>query len=163
MMSAIDLGLYLRHTNMTTWLEQEAAALGTVTQQDAYRAGRLSEAEIRQLARNALFAPFIAATELGELKRWSPMPWSAVEHKRSGCVGYVDFEKHEVTGPATMLRELATLAEAHDWCRKTGARFKIVIFQRVGTCRACKGQAAFLTAHVSVAWAGRSLSLEYAI
>lgn len=153
----------LRHNNMHTWLELEAVATGSEAQQASYRDGRMSEAELRRLARDQLFAPFIAATARGELVRWQPMPWSEVDHKRSGCIGRVDFRKHAVMGPVGRIAELAELGSRHEWMRRTGGRFQIVTYQHVGECQKCHATAEKLSAHVSVLWAGRSLALEYAI
>lgn len=151
--------LYLRAQNMRTWLEHEAAQTGDERDRERYADGKLSESELRMLARRTLFAPLNDA----RLRRWIPMPWSAVNHGPAGCVGRVAFEKHEVTGPVTLIRELARSAERHEWLQRTGERFKIVIYQHVGTCCACGAQASALSVHVSIAWAGRSLAREFTI
>lgn len=156
-MATVDL--YLKHQNLRTWLEHEAVSLGTPGDRERYEAGTLAEAELRMLARQTLFAPL----NDDRLDRWVPMPWSAVNHTSIGCIGRVTFQKHEVTGPATLIRELAHQAERHEWLQRSGERFKIAIFQHTGTCCACGGQAAALSVHVSIAWAGRSLSREFAI
>src|SRR5579859_5566599 len=66
MMTGADLDRHMHHMNLRTWLEQQAAELGTDVQRAAYARGRLSEGELRRLAREELFAPLIRAVKDGE-------------------------------------------------------------------------------------------------
>lgn len=171
----------LRTTNMRTWLEFEAAKLGTERQLQDYSKGKLPEGDLRRLARDHLFAPF------RDMPRWVPMGWRDVTHKSIGCVGSATFEvsdawrrvegmanampfvealKHaSIPGDARARKigELTIEAGRHQWCLRSGEGFSVAIRNHVATCTACGAREARLSALVSVEWASRTLSREFAL
>jgi hypothetical protein len=180
-----ELDELLRATNMRTWLEFEAARLGTPRQLEDYSKGRLGEGDLRRLARDHLFAPF------RDLPRWAPMGWRDVTHKSIGCVGEVTFEVNDVgdslmpspepryrnsscadhdmvivcscTQRGRKIGELSIEAGRHQWLLRSGEGFSVAIRNHVATCTACGAREVRLSALVRVEWASRTLSREFAL
>lgn len=165
-LSSEALEQLLRTTNMRTWLEFEAAKLGTERQLRDYSLGMLHESDLRRLARDHLFAPF------RDMPRWSPMGARDVTHKSIGCVGYVEFEVTDVwlaldlahrDSRARKIGELTIEAGRHQWLLRSGEGFSVAIRNHVATCTACGAREARKSALVSVEWASRTLSREFAL
>lgn len=165
-----ELDELLRATNMRTWLEFEAARLGTPRQLEDYSKGRLGEGDLRRLAREHLFAPF------RDLPRWTPMGWRDVTHVRAGCIGSVTFEASNVGGaqiPDVALYRRTQLIGAigalsieagrHQWLLRSGEGFSVALRNHVATCTACGAREVRSSALVSVEWASRTLSREFAL
>jgi hypothetical protein len=155
----------LRDTNMRTYLEFEAAKLGTEAQLEDYAKGTLPETVLRALARDHLFIPF------RDQPRWVPMQWSAVTHKHTGCLGAVEFQ---ALGPpessdrlmeddALKIKALCFEASRHQWCIHSREVFRVEFRGHLATCTGCGAQTSRLSALVSVVWAVRTLSREFAL
>jgi hypothetical protein len=179
-----ELDELLRATNMRTWLEFEAARLGTPRQLEDYSKGRLGEGDLRRLAREHLFAPF------RDLPRWTPMGWRDVTHVRAGCIGTVTFDvvadgdgymhgysrvpssacaNHDsvvvcsCTQRGRKIGELTIEAGRHQWLLRSGEGFSVAVRNHIATCTACGAREVRLSSLVSVEWASRTLSREFAL
>ena len=157
------------------WQEREAVALGNPDQQLLYASGLLAEETLTSLARNALFDP------LSGMRARRQMPPTAIQHPVDPVTGRWTcapdgrrlpvrwqtraiecLTKAELTG---LFRVEASVRRINlnEWLIR--AREYATIHPRVhsGRCEACLQSAAEVSALVSVPWAGRILSREYAL
>lgn len=157
----------LRTINMNAWLESEAAKLGNESQRERYLACELPEEDLLGLARDEVFQPFSRFT------KWQPLKWSAVEHmpwcKPSKSAHPVELGVTTLTEDindnryASMVEVAAMLAQYHPWFMKSGTSPNIEIRQHTAKCKVCGDEIVALSALVTIPWAGRLLSREYAL
>ncbi len=186
-MTGEDLNRHVHHMNLRTWLENEAAELGTDVQRVAYSRGQLSESELRRLAREALFSPLVEAVKEKVIKRWAPLEWHDVQHEKSACINPVGFSQDIVTHtmwftrngsinvlptpfelPETnasleRLLDLVRRAANHPWLERSHEAFRATVYRHTAKCHACHGRADRLSLYVETDWAGRTLTQEYAL
>jgi hypothetical protein len=172
----------LSRDNLSTWLESEALRWGTASQRQRWDEGVLPEAELLDLAREQLFQV------LERFRRWGKIRGTDVPHRPTCAMSFalagspgateersraaITFSTISVTGldHDEWLRSKAIIAVAseasnHDWCRRQGA---IAVFQtdlrtHTAKCAECDASYAAPSILVSVYWAGRTLSREYAL
>ena len=157
------------------WQELEAVRLGSTDQQLLYASGQLREVDLTSLARNALFAP------LSVLRPRRQMSPTVIRHPVNAATGmwtcapagqrlpvrWSTLVTSELTN--TELASLAAVEIAvasmnlNEWLIR--ARVYATIQPRLhrGYCTACLQYAAEASALVSVPWAGRTLSRQYAL
>lgn len=156
----------LQVDNLTTWMELEALTLGTDNQRERYHAQLLPEDELTQLARDELFKVF------GDAPRWRALKKSEVQHYH--CLGadgrHVEFETADVGELAhdewenlKLITELAGMAQGHEWLSRSDGKVTVQSQSHWATCTTCEAEICRSSAKVSIAWAGRILTREYAI
>lgn len=169
----VDIG---HEIDICQWQEREALALGSEAQRQLYASGELSEVDLTSLARNALFAPCAA------LRLRRQMPPTAIRHPvDSSATGRwtcaPDGRRLPVrwsTRQASVLTEseLAALSVVeiavaeinhNEWLIRGRQWATIQPRLHQGTCEACLQSAAETSVLISVPWAGRTLSREYAL
>lgn len=153
-------------------LEMRALQLATPDQ----RAQMPEEELVVQLARDELFRPFAMFRRWFNTKNLRP---SDARHQ-PGCqaLGFdLDaLDRHitfDTTPEATLTRKqtdilkalhaTASSASDHPWCQKTGATFVLEVRTHRATCRLCRESVKAASVLVSVPWAGRVLTREYAL
>lgn len=161
-------------SDLITSMEAEAVKLGDDNQRERFAAGVLPEDELLFLARNELFRPF------ADMRRWSSsgrsgvnLTASAVHHERlcnAKDGSRVTFETtdaselgHDEWRTLKSLQELAHVVEVHPWMRRSGGKVTIQRHTHWATCDRCKAEAFRSSAKVSIEWAGRVLTREYAL
>lgn len=187
-MPDVDLDTALRHDNLIVWLELEALRLGTDNQRERWAAKALPNDEIALLARVALFSPlehFVRWQPIGLRQvphkaprglamALNPRPWDGVcPTKLEGGPSLdesIEFDtrpeaelSHSEWEIAKDIIDACGLASRHEWCRRQGVAFKIELRTHVGRCKACERSIKKPSILVSVQWAGRTLSREYAL
>lgn len=164
----VNLLEQMKSDNLKGWLEGEAYKLLTPEQQSRSDAGQLAEAELLHVAREEIFSGI-------EISRWKPLRWGDIEH----CIGCtataqkghipMDVRTHQIDmlGGADPQHGAALGAGAavirHRWVSKVNAKVKISIMCHVVTCRICTATRRRLSASISVPFAGRMLTREYAL
>jgi hypothetical protein len=160
--------------NLIPWLEAQAVSMGDDNQRERHASGVLPEDELLHLARAELFRPF------ADLRRWSSsgrsgvnLTASAVKHTKR-CTAKdgtgVKFETcqageltHDEWRSLKTIQELAVAVDAHPWMRRAGAKVTIESQTHWATCARCEAEACRSSAKVSIQWAGRILTREYAL
>ena len=176
----------MQASNLTYWQESEAIEHGTATQRWQWERGELPAAELADIARSVLFAP------LAGFKRRVRMGPSAIKHPTDEtgvwmcatgpATSLATVRPGEpvlvpiawTTGPCSelaswervVMMRLIDNARAiadHPWIRHVNADVSITARTNKGTCQRCGQTAAETSALVTVPWAGRILSREYAL
>jgi hypothetical protein len=167
--------------NLITWQETEAVRIGTSDQRERYIAGLLPDEELCRIARDALFVPF------GDFALRKKMTVAAIGHPRRPdsqvwrCVAPDMTEGPSLpipivwsTMPSSVLSppEWRTLTEMnravnevnrHPWLVDAPAGATLSTRVHRGVCQRCQREAEQTAALVTIAWAGRTLSREYAL
>ena len=166
-----ELEANLRASNIVTWLEFEAAKLGTPLQRKMHAEGSLTDYELRELARAELYKP------LDEFPRWKnarDLHPREVPHAPS-CAGgdsrvrYKSLDLEVVprdwngTAAYTAIRHATNAIAAHEWLTKTHTKVEVVLVAHSAVCTHCKAVATRYSVRVSIPWAGRELVREYAL
>lgn len=155
----------LREVNIAFWQESEAVRHGTPRQYQLWELGALPDQQITDIAREVLFAPFV------RFPRRVRMGASSVHRDRS-CDGAISWSSQAcpLAGlaswelePLRGLIEAAGSASEHPWLAVGGHNFLVQPRQHTGSCERCPRQAIDVSAMVSVQWAGRTISREYAL
>lgn len=167
----------LQRQNLTAWQESEAVK-HEPAMFERWGHNLLPEEELREHVRKALFSP------MGEFRRRRRMTAVSIPHPRSplGSVqcflGWTqDLEKiiswstaevpemkrHDYDALAR-LEEAARLIADHPWLSMSPADcVSTHLREHVGTCSVCKRTVSQRSVLVTVQWAGRNLSREYAL
>lgn len=153
-------------------------ARGTENQRARYAEGLLPEDELLAIARAELFAPF------NDIRPFRKMKPTECKHKSRLCHGRIEFEtrdagelEHDDYEALKKIRELALVAERHDWIATSlklvsadlgipdgdVRRIAVTPMTHWGTCVSCGQETWRSSARVSILWAGRVLSREYAL
>lgn len=160
--------------NRDLWQATQALESGTDVHRQRWATGELSLADLLGLARGSLFAPFDG------LKRWRPMTTSDIAHPIAGDGGWrcVDPERPVpvkwTTSPTPVLNStewdalgrLETAvqqANAHPWLSPFGPAVTVATRLHRGTCQRCDRTAVGTSALVTIRFAGRDLTREYAL
>jgi len=172
----------LQTANLIAWQETEAIrTAGDPHQRQAWVMGTLPESELLDLARAHLFRAF------SHLQRYRRLTFRAVPHpKEDGLTrcalnapaGTVDAMVTWTTTPRPELvgtqwlslnriRDAMRDAERHPWHEMDGlaggSRVFVEVRQHRGVCSQCQGETSQNSALVTIHWAGRVLSREYAL
>jgi hypothetical protein len=161
---------------MHSWLERETIKLGTPDQIARFEKRLLPDVELVDLARTELFKPF------AQFSKWQPLKYGDVHHVTDTCRGWVDITSRHLypVSPISPGREdylsqeqwdtcqrinrvAETMATEHPWLAKPGVRPTIRLQEHVAVCPMCKVEVRKLSALVTIQWAGRNLSREYAL
>jgi len=161
-----------------TRLELELEAVmhyGTPDQRALYRASSLGEEEVLQIVRGQLFKPF------DRFARWQKINARELRHAwgcRASIAGgdLVRFETCELDDKSMnqygwdTLAEIRTAGEIvkdHQWLvRSAGTSCGIVMIEPLthwACCSSCKAEISRNSARVSMVWADRTLTREYAL
>lgn len=156
--------------NLHTWLELEALKLGTDNQRERYAAQLLPEDELTALARTELFKVF------GDTHRWKAITKTEVKHSNTGhgCGGadgrHVTFETcdvgelaHDEWENLKLITQMVNLAQRHTWLVRSGGKVTIACQSHWASCATCESEVCRSSAKVSIEWAGRILTREYAL
>lgn len=155
-------------------LEREALAKrGTDNQRARYAAGFLPEDELLAIARAELFAPFNA------FKPWHNrfLKPHAVKHRERTCRGTIAFETadadeltHDQWEVLAQIKAAAEIAADHHWivrsCVHGGAdvhKVRVDPLAHWATCEVCGAEEVRASVKVTIQWAGRLLTREYAL
>lgn len=168
-----DVASAIRADNLITWLELEAVNLGTASQRERLIAGVLPEDELTALARTELFKGF------GEFRRFAGRDRTALMFslKHEGPKGQcavnqetIDLETADVTELGAdewaILKRIQGMVEAmkdHPWIHRAACQVDVVSSTHWATCRTCKAETCCSSVKVTVHWAGRELTREYAL
>lgn len=168
----------VKRLNMVAWLEGEAARLGTEAQSAAYSRNALPEIELLSLARCELFKVFAG-------NRWQPLRWQDCPHIGCSTPGKVrissapwpydrppvlagwtcgenDKAPHDASYE-TLRRQMAEVANL-EWVKRCPSIVPMMgIHVHTAKCDICHGFIKRASALISVPWAGRMLSREYAL
>jgi hypothetical protein len=173
--------------NLHRWQEIQALTRGDADQRQRWAECRLPERELLELARTELFRPFVL------LSRRRKLGFASIKHPKTNrgvwsCLG-PDPDWSTVTRDAEDLVEWSTapqfilqpvewqhLARVHEgadhvlrhpWLRRAGVAgagpVRVEVREHRGLCRRCGEAVRDLGALVTVGWAGRTLSREYAL
>lgn len=156
----------LTRSNLDTWLEHQALKSATPRQRDMYGSGVLPQSELLSLARDELFAMF------ADVPRWRQLTYANVQH-RDGCRARVDIAGFEIT-PAELeteqgvnfagLREACdALAVDHPWLVRQAVKPTLRVYGHCAVCTSCKQSVRKWSTRISIPWAGRDLTREYAL
>jgi hypothetical protein len=153
-------------------IETNAVKLGTADQKARWHAGVLPEDELLALARGELFKLFDVkdVPKGGGILRWQMLKPDDVRHERDcRAVKAVEFT---VTSQVRLRRNewfalnritaIAAMASDHAWL-KGQPGFTVTTRCHLARCAACHAEIDGISALVSVSWAGRTLSREYAL
>jgi len=167
MIAPQDLTAKIAADNLRTWLEGEVLRdHASENQRERYAAGVLPLDELANLARAVLFAPF------AEAKRWSKLAAWNVRHAPAHVVtqDLVTYEARIgalLRGPEwdalKRINAMLDRANEHPWLVRSGQRFALELRTHTATCSVCKKTCGQPSALVSVVWADRPLSREYAL
>lgn len=164
--------LDLKPENVVTWLELHALEQGTENQMERWLAKLLPEDELTALARKEIFAGF------DPYKRWQNISEldadNAIRHgdlcDDPDLASAILFE----TKPAynlthdqwELMKRVQATTEAtrkHAWCVEGGCTVRMQPRVHVAVCARCNGSVRYPAALVTVEWAGRTLTREYAL
>lgn len=163
-------GPLLHDANVSYWQESLAIELGTTRQRALWERAQLPEGELSEIARSVLFAPFkgcrrrvrMGSSAVHRSSKPSDAECSGIIHWSSKPCQLAELAAWEVV-PLHRVLKLAEEASNHPWLRATPHNFEVEVRQHVGTCEVCNRTAADTSALVSVRWASRTLSREYAL
>lgn len=169
--------------NLCAWQESEALRThGDASQRQRWLAGVLPESELLEVARRELFRSFVL---LAKRRRMTfadiPHPkeagiWTCLKMPRD--VRFIVRDSNDLVdwstepNPALTATEHRTLlaiqeasqeAQRHPWLRKAREAAEVQIRGHRGVCKVCRREARDKSALVTVRWAGRTLSREYAL
>jgi len=163
----------LKRENLVTWLELRALELGTPNQMERWIAKLLPEDELTALARKEIFSG------LDTFKRWKNVSEEDADAdiKHTGMCEAIDTRPPLVfdTLPAYHMTHdewdtmkkiqsiIDTTAKRHVWCADGGCTIKMKPQAHNATCARCNKGRSYATALVTVEWAGRTLTREYAL
>lgn len=170
-----DITTTMQADNLRTWLELEVLKLGTADQRRLHMECGISEDELTGLARHELFK------ELHGERRWAGRDRVDLVARNVSHVykpgddldavhdGY-DFESAEVdvltVAELRTLRRLEAFAEKtrrHPWVAPGGGGVTITTTSHWATCRVCLAEHCRSSAKITIEWAGRLLTREYAL
>jgi len=161
--------------NMIVWLELEALKLGTDNQRERYSAGLLPEDELTALARTELFTGFAG------LRRWAKRDHTAlgeklkhrISHAGAACLNNPDHPDLETTDAEELeadewntlkhIQAMADIVTRHHWLVRSHGSVQIKPSTHWATCKSCKAETSRSSAKVTIEWAGRLLTREYAL
>ena len=145
-------------------MELDIVKLGSADQKERWHAGTLPEDELLSLARGVLFAPF------NDIPRWQMLEPEEVHHTRdcraSKAVEFMVVDRVRLTRSewATLNRISALTIVASDLAfLQDVLAFEVKLRCHLARCSACHAEIDGMSALVSVSWAGRTLSREYAL
>lgn len=160
----VNLIEQMKSDNLKGWLEGEAYQLLTPEQQSRSDAGQLAEPELLHVAREELFAQVIEA-------RWKPLRWGDIVHakgcqaeetrRRPGIIP-MDVKTFKSNSPHA-LSDALYLLRSHPWLMAQGADPRFTTVEHRISCRECSASVARSSVSISVPFAGRMLTREYAL
>lgn len=161
-----DSRLEVQEANLAYWQESEAIRHGTAREHQLWDQAALPDHDLTRIAREVLFAPF------APIRRRVRMGTNAVHAVTSPCTGPIGWASKPC--PLTQLAsweletlgkviEIAAQASEHPWLAPSIHNFSVEARQNVGICERCSRDASDTSALVSIQWAGRTLSREYAL
>lgn len=161
---SVNLTDSMRTANLNGWLEGEVIAMLTYGQHARMRRGEDMEAEILHAARAELYKAIDAP-------RWKPIKWSEVKHAETcksstgtvliGPSAGVNTEMEVPTDHRVL--EMAKAIENHPWLLRSDVKPEISVRSHHAECMVCKAVVTRGSILVTIPWAGRMLSREYAL
>lgn len=166
-------------------LEREALATrGTENQRQRYDAGFLPEDELLAIARAELFQVFTDPTDPDRFKRWHSREFNRIDHKVAHCRGRVffqttaaDYLRHDQWERLANIKDAAQIIRDHHWvvrslslvseetgiAKESWISVNVEPLVHIGHCEKCNAVDRRQSVKVTVMWAGRSLSREFAL
>lgn len=158
---AVDVVSSMRTANLNGWLESEVLAMMGPAQKMKFARGEDIEAEILHVARAEIFKAF-------DMPRWKSIRWEEVKHSEN-CMA----SKAVLIGPSTTssffefnserVEEMTKAISNHPWLLRAGVEPEVSIRSHHAECMVCKAGVTRGSALVTIPWAGRTLSREFAL
>jgi hypothetical protein len=161
-----------RESNLAYWQEAEAIRHGTARQHQLWDQAALPDHELTDIAREILFAPFRPFRRRVRMGSMAVHAGHVTSMSTAPCTTAISWTSIPCELSSLARWELATLnriietsqkASEHPWLRPAVHNFSVEVRQHVGVCQSCDCSASDASALVSVQWAGRTLSREYAL